>query len=467
MRVIPISRKLLVIFILGAALLSYIGAGTAQAQDDGPIVYGVLFYSPTCPHCAVVLEETLPELQEEFGPQLQLLLINTAVPQGGALLQSAYEYLQVPDNRWGVPTMIIGGDVLVGSGEIPALSSSLIRTGLGAGGLELPGVPGLREAYEAALAAAGEPIPSPAPTASGQATVPAADPQPSPTPVHAAGLSTEVGRVELHETGDGSFLSRRTGDPFANSLAILVLMALAGSLGVVLAGRNHNADRPPADGRVSLWLQAEAIRRIRIALAAFAFLLSMTLIFDPEINVAAVVMAVLMAAGLGLILSILLVRRQPEAAARQLPADVVAFTALVGMINAAYLSTIELSGASAVCGIIGDCNAVQTSTHAMLFGVLPVGLLGLFGNFAVLLMAIGARYTPGTAGQAARAGLMGMALLGTAFSIYLTALEPFVIGATCIWCLTSAVLMALLLWLTAPAGWHAFHGVLNLERGPP
>jgi len=43
----------------------------------------------------------------------------------------------------------------------------------------------------------------------------------------------------------------------------------------------------------------------------------------------------------------------------------------------------------------------------------------------------------------------GLAAGGTLFSIYLTFLEPFVIGATCAWCLTSAIIMTALLWLTA------------------
>jgi uncharacterized membrane protein len=47
-------------------------------------------------------------------------------------------------------------------------------------------------------------------------------------------------------------------------------------------------------------------------------------------------------------------------------------------------------------------------------------------------------------------GIWAAALLGTLFSVYLTFLEPFVIGATCAWCLTSAVVMTLLLWATAP-----------------
>jgi uncharacterized membrane protein len=35
------------------------------------------------------------------------------------------------------------------------------------------------------------------------------------------------------------------------------------------------------------------------------------------------------------------------------------------------------------------------------------------------------------------------------FSIYLTYLEPFVIGAVCAWCLTSSVVMTLLMLLSA------------------
>ena len=49
-----------------------------------------------------------------------------------------------------------------------------------------------------------------------------------------------------------------------------------------------------------------------------------------------------------------------------------------------------------------------------------------------------------------------VALAGTLFSIYLTVLEPFVIGATCMWCITSAVLMTLLLWAATPAAVEAW-----------
>lgn len=45
-----------------------------------------------------------------------------------------------------------------------------------------------------------------------------------------------------------------------------------------------------------------------------------------------------------------------------------------------------------------------------------------------------------------------MTMFGTLFSLYLTYLEPFVIKAVCAWCLTSAVIITLLMLVnTAPA----------------
>jgi len=44
--------------------------------------------------------------------------------------------------------------------------------------------------------------------------------------------------------------------------------------------------------------------------------------------------------------------------------------------------------------------------------------------------------------------LFGVTLFGVLFSLYLTILEPFVIRAACAWCLTSAVLVTLLMLLS-------------------
>jgi uncharacterized membrane protein len=123
---------------------------------------------------------------------------------------------------------------------------------------------------------------------------------------------------------------------------------------------------------------------------------------------------------------------------------------LTGIGVAAYMTYVETSGSAAVCGPIGDCNAVQTSPYAFLFGVIPVGGLGLFGFAAMLVSWFIGQQTKPRIAQWGYAALFGMAFLGTLFSIYLTFLEPFVIGATCAWCLASAIVIALLMLLSRP-----------------
>jgi uncharacterized membrane protein len=121
----------------------------------------------------------------------------------------------------------------------------------------------------------------------------------------------------------------------------------------------------------------------------------------------------------------------------------------LGLCVAGYLTYVETTGSLALCGPVGDCNAVQQSTWARLFGVLPVAYVGLAG-YVLIGVAFGiSRFASrGPAKTAARA-LFLLTLGGTLFSIYLTTLEPFVIGATCAWCLSSAVIVTLLLMLSA------------------
>lgn len=129
----------------------------------------------------------------------------------------------------------------------------------------------------------------------------------------------------------------------------------------------------------------------------------------------------------------------------------VAALCVVGLGVSAYMAYVETTEAVAVCGPVGDCNTVQQSSYASLFGVLPIGILGLVGYGLLLLSWVGVGWGQGSLRRMATWALPGLALVGTAFSIYLTFLEPFVIGATCIWCLTSAAVMTLILLLSLPA----------------
>lgn len=136
----------------------------------------------------------------------------------------------------------------------------------------------------------------------------------------------------------------------------------------------------------------------------------------------------------------------PDQGSASLP-NLILMLSLLGIVVAGYLSFVAASGTEAECGPVGDCHAVQASQYAYLFGSIPNGLLGLAAYLAIVGAWIVNWRLPRFADQAALA-LFAMAFVGTAFSAYLTFLEPFVIGATCMWCLSSAVIMTAIMLLS-------------------
>jgi uncharacterized membrane protein len=83
--------------------------------------------------------------------------------------------------------------------------------------------------------------------------------------------------------------------------------------------------------------------------------------------------------------------------------------------------------------------------------------MGLAGYVGIMAAWLTARYTKGKFVDLANLSMFGMAVFGVFFSIYLTFLEPFVIGATCAWCLTSAILITTLMLLSIRPAKAAFH----------
>ena len=148
------------------------------------------------------------------------------------------------------------------------------------------------------------------------------------------------------------------------------------------------------------------------------------------------------------------------------PQWVILVVALAGLAVAGYLSYVEINQTEAICGPVGDCNTIQQSQYAYLFGVFPIGASGLFGYVAILLAWFFQSYGAKEYRPYAGVFLWLMAIFGTGFSIYLTFLEPFVIGATCAWCLSSAIFITLILWASTPQGIQAFKqiGTLSLKE---
>ncbi len=358
-----------------------VAAFPALAQtdaDDGPVVQAVMFFSPTCPHCELVINEHLPVIFEQFGGEptvlfddttppeevafyemtngtLDILLVDASVETGAIMFGAASERLSV--EKPGVPRLDIEDFYLVGSEQIPAEFPGIIEEGLAHGGIPWPDVPGLEEAL---------------------ATIPGS----SGVEQTATGEATDDSSDALLAAEDESIGDKVARDPLGNGLAILALAGLLASL----------------------------------------------------------------------ILVPVLVRRGSLHGG---PTWVIPALAIIGLGVSLYLGSVETSGADAVCGPVGDCNAVQQSSYASIFGI-PIGVLGAIAYIGLIIGWIVTRVSKGRTADIAAFLIALAAFGGTAFSAYLTFLEPFVIGATCMWCLTSALAIVGLLWVTAPPGWAAF-----------
>ena len=92
-----------------------------SAQTPDAVVRAVLFYSPSCGHCHYVIQEVLPPLFQKYGDQLEIVGVDITQPNGMTLYQNAIERFQIPPERLGVPTLIVGEVNMVGDQEIPGL----------------------------------------------------------------------------------------------------------------------------------------------------------------------------------------------------------------------------------------------------------------------------------------------------------------------------------------------------------
>ncbi len=321
--------------------LGLLALRAAPAHAADAVVHAVLFYSPTCPHCHDVINNTLTPMAEQYGDSLSIAAVDVSTEDGQQLFNVALFHFAVPEERQGVPMLIIGETVLVGSGEIPAQFPGLVDAYLARGGIGWPEIPGFGGVADA--------------------TDEAAD-----------GAVSDGAVSDGAVTDSNGLAGALARDPVGNGLALVVLAGLVVSLVVIAVQRR--------DQRIG---EGPTPRETLI---------------------------------IGL--------------------------SLAGMAVAAYLAYVETAQVQAFCGPIGDCNVVQQSPYARLFGLIPIGWLGVAGYVAILAASL-------VDSTLARQLRFGFIVVGVLFSTYLTFLEPFVIGASCAWCLTSALIMIALLWLTA------------------
>jgi uncharacterized membrane protein len=125
----------------------------------------------------------------------------------------------------------------------------------------------------------------------------------------------------------------------------------------------------------------------------------------------------------------------------------VAIFALVGLLIATYLLLYKINVLGTLACGTGACETVQSSPWAVFLGVpVPVwGVVGYLGILGLAILGLQPRFvdSPLIAGA-----LLVTSTTGFAFSVYLTAVEAFLIHAWCRWCVASAI-VATLIFLAA------------------
>jgi uncharacterized membrane protein len=441
------------------------------------VVRAVLFFSPTCPHCHEVINEDLPGIFDRFGGQpriyfdttvartqvafydvsngqVDILLVDVSEPDGNVVFREATQRFQI--ESLGVPRLIVGDSVLIGSLDIPRELPLLIEKGLAGEGIDWPDISGLQTALAAIPGrplAAAEPESAAEPEAGVEASPEPAEqaqpdslegaPQQAPTETEPVAVAEDAPEEQAGEAED-------TAPEAAPEDRPAVTPPVAAPEGPAAApGPESGAEEPsPVQSEDAAESGADS------ALAVIpVYKPTMMELYrqDPVGNSVSVLVLI------GMVLSLVtvgLMTRGPTSESRLTVA--VPLIAAIGIGVAAYLTYIESSGATAVCGPVGDCNTVNQSEYAMLFGVIPVAVLGLASYVAILLAWSVTRLGSSPAADWAKLALLALCVIGTLFSVYLTFLEPFVIGATCAWCLTSAVAITVLMLLSARPGREAW-----------
>jgi uncharacterized membrane protein/thiol-disulfide isomerase/thioredoxin len=366
--------------------LSLFPFGSLLSVEE-PVVHALLFFSPTCPHCHKVITEDLPPLLEEFGDQIVILGINTYTEVGNELFLAALEQFNIPQENAGVPMLITGETVLIGSIEIPQQFPELISRGLELGGVDWPDIPGLAQLLiEESLTGKDED-----PSTEDQVGENAgADNQED-----ISNVAVNQGQLEEEEiqTEESSTVTGGIEDSFVAAENLTMI-------------DRFSQDR--AGNSIS------------------------------TVILIGMIFSVIFAGGI-----VTLSNHVPY----QWPNWIVSILLVIGLTVSIYMAFVEITQSEAVCGPIGDCNTVQQSPYALLFGLIPIGLLGVLGYLVIGLVWLVALFSKKKWQNITLKILWGLLLFGTLFSIYLTFLEPFVIGATCVWCLTSAVTITLLFWI--------------------
>jgi len=115
---------------------------------------------------------------------------------------------------------------------------------------------------------------------------------------------------------------------------------------------------------------------------------------------------------------------------------------VIGLLDSAYLTYIKLANATASCAGIGDCDAVNSSQYAEIFGI-PIALLGA-GAYLMMFILLFLEKRSDFWRQQAPLFLFVLTLIGVLYSAYLTFVEVAILHAICPYCVLSAIVLVIM-----------------------
>jgi len=123
---------------------------------------------------------------------------------------------------------------------------------------------------------------------------------------------------------------------------------------------------------------------------------------------------------------------------------IVATLALAGIFISLYLTLYKIGVIGELSCSIGSCETVNTSKWSRFLG-LPVAAWGLLFYLDVFAIGLIGTFPRFENERFISVVLVAETVVGVLFSAWLTYLELAVIHAICIWCVTSAVIVTLIL----------------------
>lgn len=116
---------------------------------------------------------------------------------------------------------------------------------------------------------------------------------------------------------------------------------------------------------------------------------------------------------------------------------IIALLGFSGFLLANYIYDTKKSSSPLVCPLEGSCETVIYSDYSKILGI-PVEILGTIYYGIITLSYFLFAFSPASMPEMSWYLILGLSLVAFLFSIYLTAVQAFLLKHWCTWCLISA-----------------------------